>query len=82
MLLSLQTNGLEEIDKLYQYIRFDIERFGMKLHDVKRRLGSYYHNLVENDFETNDDDLNIEENEEHIIRFYKIISLIFFTNIP
>ncbi|KAJ3190884.1 Transcriptional activator spt7 [Irineochytrium annulatum] len=66
--LALQANGVESPDKLFTYIRFDVERYGLKLRDLQRRLESAYSELLQVTGQANNtDDMDLDDAEEQII---------------
>ncbi|KAJ3211365.1 Transcriptional activator spt7 [Entophlyctis luteolus] len=45
--MALQVNGISSAGKLDLYVRNDVQRYGAKLLDVKRRLATMYKSLLE-----------------------------------
>ncbi|KAJ3205703.1 Transcriptional activator spt7, partial [Dinochytrium kinnereticum] len=64
--LSLQSNGVEVIDKLSVYLRYDVERYGLKLLDLRHRLENAYGNLLKATGQE-DEDVDLDEAEQQII---------------
>ncbi|KAJ3117397.1 Transcriptional activator spt7 [Physocladia obscura] len=67
---TLQANGIERAEKIDLYIRNDIQRFGSKLFDLKKRLTMMYKTVIESGGLEVDNTIKFEETEldAHIMR--------------
>ncbi|KND01485.1 uncharacterized protein SPPG_03286 [Spizellomyces punctatus DAOM BR117] len=62
LLHALQENGVENVNQLDTYIRHDIERYGDKLYDLRRKMSYAYKDMVKRaDGELEEDDIDVEE---------------------
>ncbi|KAJ3098630.1 Transcriptional activator spt7 [Phlyctochytrium planicorne] len=65
--LSLKSNGVDIPDKLNVYLRFDVERYGAKLYDLRRRLEAAYKQLLEVTGNGQmEDDVDLDDAQEQI----------------
>ncbi|KAJ1563551.1 Transcriptional activator spt7, partial [Cladochytrium tenue] len=67
LLMSLQANGVENIDRLDQYIRFDVLRHGVKLFDLQRRLEGAWKTLNDGQQAGDTQDIDLDEMEGNIV---------------
>ncbi|KAI9349453.1 hypothetical protein DFJ73DRAFT_833617 [Zopfochytrium polystomum] len=67
LLMSLQANGIDSAERLDQYVRFDILRYGLKLHDLRRRLEAASKALDETLEDKDNTDINFDEVDNNIM---------------
>ncbi|KAI8804965.1 hypothetical protein BJ742DRAFT_822169 [Cladochytrium replicatum] len=91
---TMSENGVDSVKKLEAYLRHDVQRYGAKLLDLRKRMSHAFRNMLSaNDQEVLEDDLQIEEASEQIIsgNFYDDVGLDFlnlaelgmgFTSVP
>ncbi|KAJ3299782.1 Transcriptional activator spt7 [Borealophlyctis nickersoniae] len=65
LLHVLKENGVDNVGQLGSFIRHDVDRYGDKMHDLRRKLDVAYKNSLREP--TDEDDVEIEESREEIM---------------